>query len=196
MKKRNKVAALFLASIFTLSQTACLGSFNLTQNIHEWNRNATDNKFVNNLLFWVMCIIPVYGAGIFLDAVIFNLIEFWSGSNPIAMKAGEMEKQIYEKDGVAYEMKATKNNFEITVLNGEKAGEKVHLRYNPADKSWNEVKEEGTTMKLVKFNEAENEVTIFQRNGKSITVENNLDSYMALKTQKTWQSTILYASAE
>src|SRR5690606_39137109 len=114
MKKRNKIIALSLAGMFSLTQTACLCSFNLTQNIHEWNSNATDNKFVNNLLFWVMCIIPVYGVGVFLDAVIFNLVEFWSGSNPIAMEAGEVEKQIYEKDGITYEMKATQNNFEIT----------------------------------------------------------------------------------
>lgn len=196
MKKRNKFTALFLVSIFGLSQTACLGSFNLTQNIHEWNSNATDNKFVNNLLFWVMCIIPVYGVGVFLDAVIFNLVEFWSGSNPIAMEAGEVEKQIYEKDGIAYEMKATKNNFEITVLNGEKAGEKIHLQYQPEDKSWNKLEADGTALKLVKYNEDNSEVTILQPNGKSVTVANNMDSFMALKSQKKWQSTYFYAFAE
>lgn len=196
MKKRNKIAALTLASIFGLTQTACLGSFNLTQNLHEWNTNATGNKFVNNLLFWVMNIIPVYGAAVFIDAVIFNLIEFWTGSNPIAMNEGEVEKQLYERDGITYEMKATKNNFEITVLNGEKAGEKVHLQYNPSDKSWNKLEENGIALKLVEFNDDMTEVTLFQPNGATITVENNMDNFMALKNQKTWQSTYFYASAE
>lgn len=196
MKKRNRIIALCLAGMFGFTQTACMGSFNLTTGLYDWNQDATSNRFVNNLLFWVMLVVPVYEFAFLADFVVLNLIEFWSGSNPTAMEAGEVEKQIYEKNGIAYEMKATKNNFEITVLNGENAGDKVHLRYNPANKSWNKVEEDGTAMKLVQLNEAENEVTIFQKDGKSITLDNNMDSYMALKTQKTWQNTVFYASAE
>ena len=196
MKKRNRIAAIALASVFGLTQTACLGSFELTQKLHHWNSNATSSKFVNNLLFWVLNIVPVYSIAVTVDAVIFNLIEFWGGSNPIAMEAGEVEKQLYERDGITYEMKATKNNFEITVLDGEKAGDKLHLQYNPAEKSWNKVEDNGTAMKLVQFNEDESEVTIFQPTGKTITVENTMNNFMALKTQKKWQSTYFFASAE
>src|SRR5690606_4081252 len=121
--------------------------------------------------------------------------EFWSGSNPIAMKEGEVETQFYEKDGVAYEMKATKNNFVVSVLNGEEKGEKLHLQYTPESKSWNKVEASGELVELVKYSEDSKEVTIFKPNCESITVENNTDNFAQLRKQVKWESTYLWASA-
>src|SRR5690606_34333436 len=177
MKKTNKIIAISLLSIFGFTQTACMGSFNLTNGIYDWNEGATSSKIGNNIIFWAFVIVPVYEIALVLDAIIFNLIEFWSGSNPIAMKEGEVETQFYEKDGVAYEMKATKNNFVVSVLNGEEKGEKLHLQYTPESKSWNKVEASGELVELVKYNEDSKEVTIFKPNGESITVENNMDNF-------------------
>ena len=95
---------------------------------------------MNNLIFWGLNIIPVYGLFFLGDAIIFNVIEFWSGSNPIAMKDGDSEIEIVEKEGNTYKMIATKNRMEITVLEGPKKGNRVDLVYRPHEKSWNAVK--------------------------------------------------------
>ena len=72
----------------TLLFSSCLGSFSAFNNLKDWNQGVSDSKFVNNLVFWGLNIIPVYGLFFLGDAIIFNVIEFWSGSNPIAMEEG------------------------------------------------------------------------------------------------------------
>lgn len=48
------------------------------------------------IIFLVFCAIRVYSFAVFVDAVILNLIEFWTGSNPISMNEGDIEIQ-YKK---------------------------------------------------------------------------------------------------
>jgi hypothetical protein len=100
------------------------------------------------LVFWGLNIIPVYGLFFVGDVFIFNVIEFWSGSNPIAMAEGEFETQIVEHNGTKLEMKASKNRFEIEILDGDRKGERVDLVYKPSEKSWNAVKQNGELIKL------------------------------------------------
>ena len=113
----------------------------------------SDSKFVNNLVFWALNIVPVYGLFFLGDAIIFNVIEFWSGSNPIAMNEGDMETQIVERDGNKYQMIATKNRMQISVIEGVDQGQKVDLVYKPSEKSWNAVKQNGEIIKLSSMKE-------------------------------------------
>ncbi|WP_338021350.1 DUF3332 family protein [Aquimarina longa] len=62
---------------------SCLGSFSAFNGLKDWNNDLTDNKFVNNLVFLGLNIIPFYGLFFFGDVIVFNIIEFWSGSNRI-----------------------------------------------------------------------------------------------------------------
>jgi hypothetical protein len=88
MTLRNRiVAAVVMGSFLTLT-TACYGPFNLTRNIYHWNSNIKGGKEVNEkwmkeIVFFGMIIIPVYMFSALLDAFIFNSIQFWSGDNPI-----------------------------------------------------------------------------------------------------------------
>lgn len=132
----------------TIMFNSCLGSFSAFNNLRDWNDGLTDSKFLDNLVFWVFNIIPVYGLFFVGDVIIFNVIEFWSGSNPIAMQEGEMEKQILEKDGNIFEMIATKNRIQLTVIDGKDKGQKLDLIYKPHEKSWNAVKQNGEIIKL------------------------------------------------
>lgn len=85
---RNRiVAAVVIGSFLTLT-TACYGPFNLTRNVYHWNSNIKGGKEVNEkwmkeIVFFGMIIIPVYMFSALLDAFIFNSIQFWSGDNPI-----------------------------------------------------------------------------------------------------------------
>lgn len=144
----------YLCTILSASLlfTSCLGSFSAWNGLRDWNEGVSDNKFVNNAIFWGLNIIPVYGLFYAGDVIIFNLVEFWSGDNPIAMEEGETDTQTIEKDGVKYEMIASKNQMDIRVLSGERAGDQLTLVYEPEDKSWNAVKD-GEKIKLSSFEE-------------------------------------------
>lgn len=77
MTLRNRiVAAVVMGSFLTLT-TACYGPFNLTRNVHHWNSNIKGGKEVNEkwmkeIVFFGMIIIPVYMFSALLDAFIFN----------------------------------------------------------------------------------------------------------------------------
>jgi hypothetical protein len=70
---------------------ACVGPFNMTASVLDWNRSTFENEWAQEGMFLVFVIIPVYGVTIFLDAIIFNSIEFWTGDNPIDPPGGIVE---------------------------------------------------------------------------------------------------------
>lgn len=148
---KKSLMAITLASSLLFS--SCLGSFNAFNNLKDWNKGVSDSKFVNNLVFWGLNIIPVYGLFFLGDAIIFNVIEFWSGSNPIAMREGETEVQLVERDGNTYKMTASKNRIQVAVLDGPKKGGKVELFYKPDDRSWNAIRPNGEIIKLSSMEE-------------------------------------------
>lgn len=135
----------------TILFTSCLGSFSAFNSLRDWNDGLTSNKFLDNLIFWALNIVPVYGLFFFGDVIIFNVIEFWSGSNPIAMNEGDMETQILEKNGNTYEMIATKNHLQINIIDGVDKGQTLELVYSPEEKSWSAIKADGEVIKLSSF---------------------------------------------
>ena len=55
------------------------------------HRSQTD-KWGDELLFLVCVLVPIYGISTFADAIVFNSIEFWTGSNPITLNdAGKIK---------------------------------------------------------------------------------------------------------
>lgn len=78
----RSIVSLTLATLL-LGASSCIGSFKLTSGIADWNRNASEEKWVNEILFLALVIIPVYEIGILVDAIILNSIEFWGGKNPV-----------------------------------------------------------------------------------------------------------------
>ena len=78
--------------------TGCFGSFALTRRLYDFNKSF-GSKLVQTIVFWVFCILPVYEIATLGDAVIFNLIEFWTGGNPLAMKDGETQERVVESEG-------------------------------------------------------------------------------------------------
>jgi hypothetical protein len=58
----------------------CYGYFPLTKAVYRYNGDITHHKVLRTLIFWGLVIIPVYGTSLLADALVFNLIEFWSGN--------------------------------------------------------------------------------------------------------------------
>jgi hypothetical protein len=72
-----------IVTTLMLMSVGCFGSFNLTKKVYKWNGSVGD-KWVNELVFLVLNVVPVYSVAGGIDVVILNTIEFWTGSNPVA----------------------------------------------------------------------------------------------------------------
>ena len=66
-----------------LTATSCLGPNHAYNSLSAWNSEASDNKFLNEAVFLGLHLLPAYPLCMAGDVLIFNSIEFWSGSNPI-----------------------------------------------------------------------------------------------------------------
>ena len=132
---RKLISGLLLSAILFAGfiQTSCMGKFVILKKLYAWNEQVTSNKFVNNLIFWVLAF--VYIPVTFIDAAIFNLIEFWTGSNPIAMNEGDrIEKRMNDGQGHEYLAIATKNRMEVK-FDGQ-ADKDFALVFQPNQKAW------------------------------------------------------------
>ena len=88
-KKMMITRSPLMAAIVAVALTGgCMGSFGLTKAVYGWNDTVTGNKIVNNLIFWALAIVPVYGTTMFIDVVILNTVEFWTGSKVIGAADG------------------------------------------------------------------------------------------------------------
>jgi hypothetical protein len=82
--------AIVIAVIFSFMSvtSACFGPFNLTRNIYHFNSGIkgsgeVNEKWMKEIVFFGMIVIPVYMFAALLDAFIFNSIQFWTGDNPV-----------------------------------------------------------------------------------------------------------------
>lgn len=73
------------------TQTGCFGKFGAVDTLYTWNKGVSGNKFVRWLVFFGLCVIPVYELFLIGDWLIFNSIEFWFGSNPIGGGSAEVK---------------------------------------------------------------------------------------------------------
>lgn len=136
-----RIPALLLATAMLFS--SCVGSFGLFNKIASWNKSATSSKFLNEIIF--ILISPAYAVCGLVDVVVLNTIEFWSGSNPVAYKAGDTD-MIKGSDGQIYALTYLKDGYRITSPDGQVS----ELIYNPDKKSWNQVKD-GESRELFRF---------------------------------------------
>ena len=142
MKKSLKLTALLLAA--TILFTSCIGSFRLSGKVLAWNKGVGD-KWVNELVFLALNIVPVYPIASFVDILVLNSIEFWTGTNPVAEEGAT--KTIKNAQGEAVQVTVTENGY--TLSNGEAA---VNLVYNENEQAWS-AEANGQSANLVKLND-------------------------------------------
>lgn len=113
--------------------SSCYGPFRLTNKLHSWNGQVSQKKFVNELVFLGLCILPAYEICVLGDGLIFNSIEFWGGNNPIAMKDGLTEETQLVHKGQTYKVIKSRNNMTVALEDGS---QKVDFRYFPEETAW------------------------------------------------------------
>ena len=126
MKKHFKLTAMLLTA--TILFSSCIGSFRLTNNIKDWNEGLGD-KFVNELVFIALHIVPIYEIAIFIDGVVLNSIEFWTGEDVVA-EPGET-KIVKNSQGQDVQVTALENGY--TISNGETA---MNLLFDAENQVW------------------------------------------------------------
>ena len=89
----RRIVAVTVLLGFMMMSTACYGPFNLTKNVYHWNSNVkgsgqVNDKWMKEIVFFGMLIIPAYMFSALLDMFIFNSMHFWTGESPI--KASNM----------------------------------------------------------------------------------------------------------
>lgn len=174
MKKLGIYAvAILMLCIGTLS-TGCFGKFSLTRKLYKLNDSLGD-KWINTVVFWGLAVFQVYTFCGLVDTFILNVVEFWTGSNPISMGPNDKETQtVMGKDGQLYEITATQNRFDIVQLTGAQKGTKQSMLFNPSNQSCSIVTN-GVTTKVAAFNEATNTVKLFRQDGSFVAFDANAD---------------------
>ena len=101
MNIKKFVCAVTLAAFMCVSVGGCYGKNAMFNAVHTWN-GSLGNKFIVSFVHLILT--PVYGFALFVDKLLLNVLEFWTGSNPMAMG------DIYEEaDGNGNKVYAVKN---------------------------------------------------------------------------------------
>ena len=146
MKKISLKGAVCLIAGSFLLNSCMVGSFGLFNKYREWQTNMTSNKFVNAVVGFVLgsfC----YPITLFVDSIVLNSIEFWTGDNPVAENEGKTQ-MMKGKDGLMYAVTTLKNGYEIK----NPAGEITLLTYNKKNNSW-EMTQNGQIVELFRYNQ-------------------------------------------
>lgn len=129
---RRGIAILILAAFLPAATTGCFGSFQLVRKVYQFNREVSPDKWIRELTFLVLVIIPVYGAASFLDAVIFNSVEFWTGNNPVLAENGATQT-IETEDGIATLKRVDADTLEVRLIRAEDGREDAFRLTRDAD---------------------------------------------------------------
>ncbi len=83
--RRAWVISAMLVAMAPFVFGGCYGGFPLTKTIYKLNGGISHSKIVQTVTFWVFVIFPVYEIGMLADAIVFNLVEFWTGEEILAV---------------------------------------------------------------------------------------------------------------
>ena len=162
MKKKRLIFITVLALSASMMLQSCIGSFALFNKVKDWNDHVGD-KFVNEIVFVAMWILPVYELCFAADMFILNSIEFWSGENPalaandVKVIDGKDAKYLVARDATGYTITNTSTK-QVTRFN-----------FNAEDNSWS-LENNGQEVKLFTFVD-DTHVDVINRDGGYTRVE-------------------------
>lgn len=160
MKKKHLIVATVVALSASMMMQSCIGSFALFNKVKNWNEHVGD-KFVNELVFVAMWILPVYELSFVADLFILNTIEFWSGTNPALA-----ETKVIDGKNAQYLVARNQNGYVITNM---KTNQETRFNFNAQDNSWS-LENNGQEVKLFTFVD-DTHVDIINRDGGYTRVE-------------------------
>lgn len=112
MKSRLSILVISVLLIFSMG-TGCIGNFGLSGKVRAFNLDVSQDRWGREIVFVVLYVVPVYPFAGFLDILVFNSIEFWTGKNPINGSASVTPIAMDEwttEDGTKVTMKGLPDN--------------------------------------------------------------------------------------
>jgi hypothetical protein len=161
MRKKHLVVATVVALSASMMMQSCIGSFALFNKVKNWNDHVGD-KFVNEIVFVAMWILPVYELCFTADLFILNSIEFWSGENP-ALTA---ETKVVDGKDAQYLVARNEAGYTITNM---KTKQVTRFNFNAEDNSWS-LENNGEEVKLFTYVD-DTHVDVLTRDGSYTRVE-------------------------
>ena len=160
MRKKHLIIATVVALSASMMMQSCIGSFALFNKVKAWNDQVGD-KFVNEIVFVAMWILPVYELSFVADLFILNSIEFWSGTNPALA-----ETKVIDGKDAQYLVASNENGYVITNM---KTKQETRFNFNAEDNSW-WLENNGEEVKLFSYVD-DTHVNVLMRDGSYETVE-------------------------
>lgn len=162
MKKKQLVIVAVVALSASMMMQSCIGSFALFNKVKSWNDHVGD-KFVNEIVFVAMWILPVYELSFAADLFILNSIEFWSGTNPAL---AQNETTVVDGKDARYLVTRDATGYAITNTNTNQV---TRFNFNAESNSWS-LENNGKSIELFTFVD-DTHVSILTRDGNYTTVE-------------------------
>ena len=161
MRKKHLILATVVALSASMMMQSCIGSFALFNKVKNWNDHVGD-KFVNEIVFVAMWVLPVYELCFVADLFILNSIEFWSGENP----ALTSEVKVVDGKDAKYLVARNEGGYTITNMTTKQV---TRFNFNAEDNSWS-LENNGQEVKLFTFVD-DTHVNVITRDGSYTTVE-------------------------
>lgn len=140
------LAVVLVLTTFSLFTASCMGSFALTGKLYNWNKNLS-NKWISSLVLAVFVILPVYGIAALIDWIVLNVIEFYSGNNPVAegesptittqLDDKEVTLTFHAGEGVNFDITAPATDGQIKTMQVRTKGDKVFAQVVETGKQTN-----------------------------------------------------------
>ena len=160
MRKKHLIIATVVALSASMMMQSCIGSFALYNKVKAWNDQVGD-KFVNEIVFVAMWILPVYELSFVADLFILNSIEFWSGTNPALA-----ETKVIDGKDAQYLVASNEDGYVITNM---KTKQVTRFNFNAEDNSW-WLENNGEEVKLFTFVD-DKHVDVINRDGGYTRIE-------------------------
>ena len=146
MKKYRFIIAMLVFAIIATSIMGCYGNFALTKKVYKFNKTL-GNKWINSIAMVVGG--PVYSCSVFIDVWILNLIQFWTGTNPLTMGPQDSETKTMLANNKNFEITATQNQFVVKDLSSTNSSNETIVRYDPTLQNWYVVDNNKTLVQTV-----------------------------------------------
>ena len=130
---RKAVLIIILVSVLSVSLSGCFGNFALTRKVYDLNRSFSDQG-IRSLVMWIMFIIPVYEFAVLVDVVLLNLIQYWTGSNPLSMGEDQTEVRLYAHEDRFFEITASRDRYDIMEVDNPENS--LSFVFERAENSW------------------------------------------------------------
>lgn len=172
MKKTSYLVAALLLVCSAPTLTSCfVGSYSCLNKMWAWNNSLTDNKYLNAILAYVLAPFE-FSIGGLLDPVLFNTIEFWTGSNPLAST-----QMVMGQDGQLYAVASDgKGGYVVTC---QETGQQIQYLFNAQEREWTAAFD-GMEVKLFKMTD-DPSVVLCTMNGQEMNITLDEQGLMALQ---------------